>query len=97
MGLPTLITTGALREPGLPVGIFPPPPLPPSLPQVRYVNPTYLSEESWPKIQERFKADGSVQLQVRTRARSASVIVVVGVVVEVGVWWLERGSGWVVQ
>ncbi|EFJ40470.1 hypothetical protein VOLCADRAFT_108132 [Volvox carteri f. nagariensis] len=29
---------------------------------IRYVNPVYLSESSWPKIRERFAAEGSVQL-----------------------------------
>ena len=31
---------------------------------VRFVNPSYLSEDSWPKIQAKFEEDGSVQLQV---------------------------------
>ena len=31
---------------------------------IRYVNPTYLSEDSWPKIQARFEEEGSIQLQV---------------------------------
>ncbi|GIM01673.1 hypothetical protein Vretimale_6471 [Volvox reticuliferus] len=29
---------------------------------VRFVNPVYLAESSWPKIRERFEAEGSVQL-----------------------------------
>ena len=31
---------------------------------LHFVNPTYLSEDSWPKIQAKFAEDGSVQLQV---------------------------------
>lgn len=35
---------------------------------VRFVNPSYLSEDSWPKIQAKFEEDGSVQLQVTVRS-----------------------------
>ncbi len=30
----------------------------------RWVNPAYLSPKSWPQIQRKFEADGSIQLQV---------------------------------
>uniref|UniRef100_A0A7S3R425 Fe2OG dioxygenase domain-containing protein n=1 Tax=Dunaliella tertiolecta TaxID=3047 RepID=A0A7S3R425_DUNTE len=30
---------------------------------IRFINPTYLSENAWSKIQEKFKEDGSVQLK----------------------------------
>eukprot|EP00967_Tisochrysis_lutea_P101128 scaffold151480_cov32-Tisochrysis_lutea.AAC.3 len=36
-----------------------------AMPNCRFINPTYLSENAWSKIQEKFKEDGSVQLKVR--------------------------------
>ncbi|GAX82106.1 hypothetical protein CEUSTIGMA_g9534.t1 [Chlamydomonas eustigma] len=30
---------------------------------VRYINPSYLAEENWPKVQAKFQEDGSIQLQ----------------------------------
>lgn len=39
---------------------------------VRFVNPSYLSEDSWPKIQAKFEEDGSVQLQVQILISRAS-------------------------
>ncbi|KAG1656705.1 hypothetical protein FOA52_006489 [Chlamydomonas sp. UWO 241] len=30
---------------------------------IKYVNPSYLNEDAWPKIQAKFEEDGSVQLQ----------------------------------